>query len=337
MKAREGDLIETRAQCIFDVKGLLHPPRKTVAFPRFVPDPTGNRKRKAIAYNKIYSLSERYRFLESRFPQYLVNDPVFGEKLCEIPEEEVRRHYDPSDRLRELQDTDRPDPLETKALALTAFLKSHSGVPWRDVGISGSLLCKLHTTKSDIDPIVYGEESALRVHEMLRSTMQHEEGGLRAYTDEELKALYDFRSRDTRMPFEDFLTTERRKVLQGKFQDHDFYIRCIRDWHEVEERYGDVVYRNVGYAKVEATVVDAAEALLTPCRYSIDNVHVLEGQAPGEVTEIVSFRGRFCEQAEQSEVVVAQGKVETGEKKNGTTFFRLLLGNKPSDFMIRAR
>jgi hypothetical protein len=337
MKAREGDLIETPTRYIFDVKGLVHPPGKIIAFPRFVPNPAGNRRRKDITYSKIYSLSKRYRLLESRLPRYLVDDPVFGERLCEVPEEEVRRHYDPIDRLRELHRMNQLDPLERQALALAEFLQHHSAVPMGNIGISGSLLCKLHTAESDIDPIVYGEENALRVYETLQATMAHSKSSLKPYTVEELQSLYDFRSKDTDTSFTDFLTTERRKVLQGKFQGHDFFIRCLKDWHEIEESYGDVVYRNVGYAKVEATVVDAVEALFTPCRYSIDNVHVREGRVPGEVTEIVSFRGRFCEQAEQGEVVVAQGKVEEGEKKNGTAFFRLLLGNKPSDFMIRAR
>jgi len=50
--------------------------------------------------------------------------------------------------------------------------------------------------------------------------------------------------------------------------------------------------------------------------------------------EITSFRGRFCEQAEKGEIVTAQGKVEKVVEKDGTEFFRLILGAKPSDFMI---
>jgi len=55
------------------------------------------------------------------------------------------------------------------------------------------------------------------------------------------------------------------------------------------------------------------------------------------VSEIASFRGRFCEQAGEGETVIAQGKVEKVQKKNSDTFFRLLLGGKPSDFMVLER
>ncbi len=167
--------------------------------------------------------------------------------------------------------------------------------------------------------------------------MKDEKSTAKTYTTEELKELYDFRSQDTQMPFDDFATTEHRKVLQGKFLQHDFFIRCIKDWDEVEERYGDVVYTTVGYAKIEATISDDSEAIFTPCRYVVDNVQVLEGKGGETVTEIASFRGRFCEQARAGETVMAQGKVEKMQKKDGDTSFRLLLGGKPSDFMALAR
>ena len=41
---REGDLIENNQNIIFDVKGLVHPPSKVIAFPRFIPDISGNRR-----------------------------------------------------------------------------------------------------------------------------------------------------------------------------------------------------------------------------------------------------------------------------------------------------
>ena len=37
MRAREGDLIKTKSNVVFDVKGLVHPADKIIAFPRFIP------------------------------------------------------------------------------------------------------------------------------------------------------------------------------------------------------------------------------------------------------------------------------------------------------------
>jgi len=337
MEPREGDLVETQQRLIFDVKGFTHPLDRIVAFPRFFPDPFGDRKRKGVAYTKVYALSYRYKFLEAQFPHYLVFDHVFGERLCEVPKKDVKHYYNPADRLKELRFSCCLDKLEADSLSFAEFLKSHSNVPWNKLGISGSLLVGLHTPQSDIDPVIYGTKNCLKIYETLKSAIKDSKNGLKAYTLEELKRLYGFRSKDTKMSFDDFVATESRKVLQGKFFRHDYFVRCLKDLDEVEERYGDVMYRKMGYAKIKATILDDSEAIFTPCRYSVDDVRMLTGKWGKVVTEIVSFRGRFCEQARKGEIVVAQGKVEKVQKKNGDTFFRLLLGGKPSDYMVLAK
>ncbi len=331
---REGDLIRTSQGWIFDIKGLIHPPGKVVAFPRFFPQEKGERIQEGTTYSKVYVLSERYRMLKERFPQYLVVDPIFGERLCEVPKEDIRVHYDPVTRLEELRDSSRLGDLESAALHFSELLHKNAGVPWSKLGVSGSLLVKLPTPRSDVDLTVYGKANCLKVYDALESAMKNGEAGIRAYTLKELRVLYDFRSQDTRMPFDSFVRSECRKVLQGKFLQYDYFIRCIVDWNEVGEEYGDNVYRKAGYAKIRGTVLDDSEAIFTPCRYLVEDVHVLSGDGGSAVTEVASFRGRFCEQAQNGESVVAQGKVEKVQRKNGKVFFRLLLGGKPSDYLI---
>jgi hypothetical protein len=332
--AREGDLLETQDRLIFDVKGLVHPPDRVVAFPRFVPSCRGNRRRQGIAYKKIYALSERYEFLEEKLPHYLVSDPVFGERLCEVPKEDIKHHFDPIDRLQQLRRSNCLDDLEADALNMTKLLQGYSKVPWDKVGISGSLLVKLHTPNSDIDPVIYGRTNCLRVYEALNAMMRDEKSTLKPYTQEDLRTLHDFRSPDTIASFKDFVATEQRKVLQGRFLNHDFFVRCIVDRDEIDEHYGDARYRNVGQARIKATISDDSEALFTPCKYPIYNVQVLNGKCPEPVSEISSFRGRFCEQARRGERIVAQGKMERVQTKSGEAFVRLLLGGQPSDFMV---
>ena len=89
----------------------------------------------------------------------------------------------------------------------------------------------------------------------------------------------------------------------------------------------------MGYAKIVGSVIDDSEAIFTPCTYLLDNVETINGKERSPIEEIVSFRGRFCEQAKMGEKVTAQGKIEQVEKK-GRIHYRLLLGNTPKDFMI---
>ncbi|MFQ5758682.1 MAG: hypothetical protein ACE5IF_03280 [Candidatus Bathyarchaeia archaeon] len=336
MRAREGDFIEDLCGLILDVKGLIHPPDRIVAFPRFVPNLAGERKRANISYNKVYALSERFALLKEKFPQYLVYDPIFNEHLCEVPVKTVKNHYQPADRLRELRYGDRLDEVERQALRFVELLKENANVSWSKLGISGSILVRLHTKASDIDPIVYESESCYKVYSALRRMLLDRKNPLKPYSLKELKRLFDFRSKDTLTHFEDFVRTDSRKVLQGKFMERDYFLRFVKDWNEIEEQYGKTRYTSQGYAKISAAIVDASEAIFTPCRYKIGDVKILKGNVGNQIKEIVSFRGRFCEQARKGETVIAQGKVEKVQKENKSEHFRLLLGNKISDYMILA-
>jgi len=103
---------------------------------------------------------------------------------------------------------------------------------------------------------------------------------------------------------------------------------------ETSEKYGVVCYKNSVYARITATLADDSEALFTPCTYRLENVKVLDGPVLEHIAEVVSFRGRFCKQARTGEAIVAQGKVEhVTDTKGNLEYYRLILGNKPQDYM----
>ncbi|UCC58692.1 MAG: hypothetical protein JSW14_01890 [Candidatus Bathyarchaeum sp.] len=334
MNAREGDLIENLDGCIFDVKGLIHPQNRIVAFIRYVPDREGKRERDGTRYRKFYALSKRYSLLNQNYPQYLVNDPIFNTLLCEVPHQDVKHHYQPAQGLENLRNRDNLDDTETTALRFMKLLKEKSGIPWSKLGISGSILVRLHTPSSDIDPIVYGSETSYRVHSALKRMLKDNNSPFKPYNIDGLRELFDFRSKDTVTSFEDFVRTDSRKVSHGKFMGRDFFVRFVKNWNELSEQYGTIIYKPKGRARIKATVIDDSEAIFTPCSYKLANVEILQGPIVEPIEEIVSFRGRFCEQARSGEAVIAEGKVERVQPEGDHEHFRLLLGSKISDHMI---
>ena len=225
--------------------------------------------------------------------------------------------------------------LENKALQLATTLKEKADIPWSAIGISGSIMAGLTTEKSDIDPLVYGVENSLKAYTALQQLRKEAGSGFKPYSRMELQTLFDFRSKDTQMSFEDFELVESRKAFQGMFMGTDYFIRFVKNWSEVNEKYGDICYSNCGYAKIRAKIADAADSLFTPCTYKLREVAVIEGTKLASIDEIVSFRGRFCEQATNTEAIEAQGKVEhVVNKKSPSEHYRLILGNKPSDYMV---
>lgn len=335
MKAREGDFIETIEGLIFDVKGLIHPKERVIAYLRYFEDPFGNRVRNGKKYSKVYSLSERNNILKNKYPQYIYYDQVFGEWLEGVPKDRIIDHYKPQEKIQILQKEDRLNEIEEKALKLIQTIHDSTKTPIEKLGISGSILIDLYTIESDIDVIVYGKKNCITVYEELKTLLKNEEKQFSPYKFEDLKKLYEFRSKDTYMNFEDFCKIESRKVSQGKFMGKDFFIRFILDWDEVNEDYGDYIYRGLGRMRIKAIIEDDEYSIFTPCKYVISNVEILEGKM--DITppiEIVSFRGRFCEQARKGEEIIAEGKIEKVISKDGDEYNRLLIGNKPLDFMI---
>ena len=338
MRVREGDLIETKAGVIFDVKGLVHPPERVIAFPRFIPSLEGTRRHRNSLYGKVYNLADRFRFLLAKSPELVVHDPVFDETLCEVPAGMIEKLYEPAEKLAELRSSETLGDLERKAVQLAETLKKAAGIPWSSIGISGSLLVGLHTVDSDIDPVVYGVENCRKAYVALENLVEDRTSHFKRYSKTELQTLFNFRSKDTVMNFADFVKVESRKAFQGKFTETDYFLRFVKDWNETNEEYGDVCYRNSGYTKITATIADDSEALFTPCTYRVENVEVDEGARLEQLLEIVSFRGRFCKQARNGEAVVAQGKIEhVMDTRRNREYYRMILGNKPADYMALLR
>jgi predicted nucleotidyltransferase len=337
MRAREGDLIQTGDNVIFDVKGLVHPPDLVIAFPRYIPTKKGTRGDDANFYGKVYNLAKRFQYLQQHAPQLIVNDPVFGETLCEVPESAITKHYQPVEKLAELREAKKLADLERKAVLLAETMREAGNIPCNRIGISGSIMVGLFTLQSDIDPLVYGAENCRKAYAAFENLLKDESSRFKPYTESELRALFEFRSKDTIMGFEDFARVEQRKAFQGKFDGVDYFVRFVKDWDEIDEKYGDLIYRNSGYAKITATVADDSEALFTPCTYKLENVKIAEGPRLEQITEVASFRGRFCQQARTGETVVVQGKVEhVKDTRNYDEHYRVIIGGYPSDYMALA-
>ena len=262
---------------VFDVKGLVHPEGKIVAFPRFIPVAQGPRQGKDSSYGKVYSLGERFKFLKENLPSLIVFDPVFGETMCEVPIGEIAEHYKPQEKLASLRTTGRIAFWRLKRCSWQLTFKKEADIPWSAIGISGSILAGLTTATSDIDPLVYGEENCRKAYTALQRMLKDGHPRFKPYTREELKALYDFRSKDTHMSFEDFQRVENRKAFQGKYQGTDYFVRFLKDWPELHEQYGDVCYKNSGYAKITATIADNRDSLFTPALTSWKTSKLLSG------------------------------------------------------------
>ena len=324
----EGFMLELSSGHIFDVKGLIHPPGRVLAYPRYVLDPSGPRRRAGRSFRKLSSWAERMAFLREHFSSYLTFDPVLGDVFCEVPLADVARVLDPVEGLQELSRSPRPG-LATLALEMAEELGERARLSGREIGVSGSLLVGLEGPSSDIDLVIYGREACLRAYRALRA--MREEGATEPLGPGELEAIWSARSKDTPYEARDFFSREPRKILQGLFRGRPYSIRLVPSGRP--EPYGVRRFRPLGTAVIRARVEDASESIFTPCRYLIRDVEVLTGPEEPIPGVLASFRMRFCEHLREEEAFEARGKLELVLGPGGLEEARLLVGGRPGDYI----
>jgi uncharacterized protein len=333
--AVESWYLETRDGMLFAVKGLEHPPDRWIAVLRYAPDPEkGNRHKGGVSYRRLYHFAEQELWILKHNPQYLALDPVFQTTLQSVPMSAVQRLYDPSDRFRELNQISDRNAVEEDAVAFLNLLQRDAGVPESCLGITGSLLIGLHTESSDLDVVAFGTQPCRKVHRTLHRLLDAvPESDVTRLDAKGMDDLYSQRVADTHMPFDEFMRLEKRKVNQGDFRKRPYFIRFVKTRDEMEWIYGRRQYTALGRASITASIADDRESIFTPCKYLLSNVRSLADPLPADLNEIVSFRGRFCEQAFIGESIMASGVLERVQE-SPEVHYRLLLGNFPEDTLV---
>jgi predicted nucleotidyltransferase len=323
----EGYYIETIDGLLFSVKGLHHPNGLVIAYLRYIPDPNGDRERDSCRYRRVYDLEGTYDFLKEHYPQYLNHIERKDLTLQSVPVELISRVYSPAERLLELIEEPASD-LEVATAKFVSTLSSESRVRLEEFGVSGSLLIGLDRPNSDVDVVVYGLDAGRDVYEALRRLRESPEW-IRPYDSETVMGVVSNRWGDTGIDLEKYISREVGKVLHGLVDDREYFVRLVlKPWEYERER----ISRPLGRAVLRATIDESGCSIFTPCIYRVENCsYVDQGRKPG-VIRLVSYRGKFTEQAEEGDLVEARGTLEEVYYKD-RTIYRLMLGGR-GDYLV---
>lgn len=326
----EGDYIETEEGLLFTVKGLSHPKEGVIAFLRYLPDDVGERRRGSQRYKRIYDFDEATEILRRKTPQFVRHTEQMGLTLQIVPWDKISRVYKPQERLQSLIESPKTN-LERSVVRFASILSSESGVSLENFGVSGSVLIGLATSKSDIDIVVYGGGEGKLAYKAL-DELRGKGGDISLYDETTVENILKSRWGDTDLDPINLRKIEIKKILHGLFGGTDYFVRLVKRPKEVEL---EIASRPFCKVRLRAVISQASESIFTPCTYSVRNCHFLDTDFQTEVSELLSFRGKFTEMAREGDEVEAQGTLEEVMYQS-RTIHRVVLGGK-GDYLVPVR
>jgi predicted nucleotidyltransferase len=280
------DFIETREGLVFAVMDSRPEDGRVLGFLRYIPGSDGPRK---------LGTDEANAHLREYAPRYLFNSRRLDARLHGVPIADIRRHYRPRERVRELLASKVFDAVEGKALRLLAKFAAE-GLDLDRVGLTGSLLIGAQKPGSDIDVVIYGREFFFAARKIVGRLLAT--GALAALDEAAWRDAYH--RRGCALSCEEYVRHERRKLNKALSEGVKFDITLIDDLPELDLSPA----RKLGPRIVRAEVTDALHAFDQPAVYRLNHP---------EIPEAWSFIQTYAGQAEAGETVEIAGLLEETE------------------------
>ncbi|MDD1775287.1 MAG: DNA polymerase subunit beta [Methanobacterium sp.] len=324
MKARTRDFIHTVDDLYFATTSYLHPEDRILSFLRYIPDINGARSKNNIHYSKV-DTEQAYNFINSNYPYYLF-DNGSGQIMMGVPLDKIDTILHPENRLQEIMEN--PDnELLLKVVEVADFFHEEAGIPYKYMGVSGSILPGLYDpVQSDIDFVIYGLRNHRNAVNTFARLKNNPDSPLQSIGNAFWNKIYAKRIKDSSLTIEEFKWYENRKSNRGVIDGVLFDILATREWDEIKGVYGGTISQSLAILKIECTITDALASFDNPAVYEVDRVKILEGP-DFQVDEIASLTHTYAGQVKEGEIVVAKGKLEKiTEKKTGKIRNRLVVG-----------
>jgi predicted nucleotidyltransferase len=308
----DGDTFVTEEGFIFNVFGYEHPEKRVFAFLKYIPAKSRQlfnvdllhrtwkyKKTELFRAEKLYTAQNYQAFLQTfrnDFLQYVYFCPFRKKEVISAPLSAIREAYVPSRCLRSLEALRTRDSLQETTLDFIRLLSSESGISSEDFGVHGSVALGMHTSKSDIDIVVYGARNFRKLEKTVDNLVK---GGTLSYQSNNR------------------LDVARR--FKGRYRTNIFMYNAIRKPEEINTRYGMLSYSAIAPVKFTCTIKDDSEAMFRPAIYKVENYRPVntESQLDEErkPRQVVSMVGCYRNVARQGDKIRVSGMLERAENE----------------------
>lgn len=313
-KPKDRDFVETLEGLLFCLVGYQHPPDKYIAYLKYSPAASGRWQRSGTAYHRELAFYHAHQVgltiaeLEQQYPQYVHASPVWDMRFSMVPHPQVRTYYTPEARLAEIM-AHPMDELEEATARVVAEIQRATAIPLPVLGVTGSILLGIHSPAfSDIDLTIYGLANAQRLRDVMTGLDLAGASPMdAAYVDEWCKGVVKHHALTYAQAH--WLISRRWNFVYFGEDRHTISLHPTRADDEITEAYGEHFYRDIGVARLTATLTETRDAIFLPAIYQLDSVDILEGPQV-EIGEICAYEGLFGQIGEPGQRVEARGKLE---------------------------
>ncbi|MHA1998091.1 MAG: hypothetical protein ACTSU9_08230 [Promethearchaeota archaeon] len=317
---------------LYFVLGHYQPEGRVIALLKYVPDPEGTwiKRDSGRRYLRSYWHQGMDAFKDSTFlasrqadsdlDSWSIIDPVFNTRFLEIPLGAIRHHFVPEDGIRNIMSRlpGALDPVESAVKHVVRGLNDACGAvkgSFKDIGITGSILWGGHSDRSDINLNVYGRDTCIKLREELVNR-----AGDSPRLSEHLSVVMKGFGKVSGIV--DGGEIRRKVKLKLDAFSPGVQIRwCLRKG-EFPIRYGDEVYRDIGFGDVNLEVIDDTYSIFYP---AVIGVRELDETREGEgVSRIMIYDTRYVRLFRKGDVVKISGMVQG--INNGKN--QILIGSK---------
>jgi uncharacterized protein len=319
----------TKEGFIFNVFGYEHPEARVFAFLKYIPATFKKlfnvkylesswkyKKRHVFRAEQLYTAQNYRSFLETfknSFPDYVYFCPFRTKEIISAPVSSGAEVYVPKECLQRLATVRRKDALQTAALDLIEMLSRESQIAFNDFGIHGSIALNMHTTKSDIDLVIYGAQNFRK-----------------------LEATIEKLSKRRTLSYVSKNRIDAARRYKAKYKDKLFMYNAVRNKEEINSDYGLFRYSPINQIEFRSKIRDDAEAMFRPAIYKISDYEpasiasrLKESTIPASV---VSMVGCYRNVARKGDTIRVSGMLERVENlETGNAFHQVVVGTGTSE------
>jgi predicted nucleotidyltransferase len=293
---------------------------------------TGKQYKRILKSYSLEGQEDNLQLMKQIEPDYLYHSKMYGVDFLAVPNERIKKYYYPEVRLQEiLQENSQFDELEQKVKTLAELLHDHLEIPFKNMGITGSILWKGQTEKSDIDFMIYGNEYAQNFNEQF-TRIYEVFPDIKPMSADKSSRYAKSITRKSGIPISISEKYVAKKKWLSVYGDTNLSLIFSPTPSEIPFNYGEELFTPIVPINIECVISNSDLGYAYPSIYEVKECKILTKDSTLtdiEIRRILSFEGALTGFFRRGDKVVVRGLLEkVVNVKNNTEFYQIILGTK---------